>query len=38
MYENASLKSFLPHNECDHIKQIIENTIAFEKWARVNNR
>lgn len=36
MYENASSKSFLPHNNDKHAKLIIQNTIDFETWARSN--
>ncbi|MCK4407597.1 MAG: hypothetical protein KAV44_07970 [Bacteroidales bacterium] len=38
VYENASSKSFLPHNNCEHVKLIIKNTADFENWARKNNR
>lgn len=38
MYPNASDKSFLPHNENVHAKNIYINTKQFEEWARLNNR
>lgn len=38
MYENASSKSFLPHNNIEHVKLIIQNTVNFEMWARKKNR
>lgn len=37
MYKDASMKSFdSPHDE--HSETIVKNTVAFEDWARKNNR
>ncbi|MCF6153177.1 MAG: hypothetical protein E3K38_12985 [Candidatus Kuenenia stuttgartiensis] len=37
VYEGAGEKAFLRSTD-NHVKMIIENTIKFEKWARVHNR